>query len=322
MRWWKRIALNSYWYGSLPFRNRLLRQWAASGRVPVVILFYHRIADDHPNAWTLTTRQFKRQIDWLRRHTQLVSLEEAQCRIAGGHNKVPTTCITFDDGYADNGRFALPLLLRHHIPVTYFVSLQHVSSGIAFPHDREAGVPLATNTLAQLRQWAAAGVEIGHHTRGHTDLGTVVDEADLYDELVESGRELSRSIRRPVRYFAFPYGQHANLHVRAFQMAREAGYRAVCSAFGGYNLPGDDAFHLRRIHADPEWARFRNWVTLDPRQLVRTRRCQRSMPAWKQAESDQVSTVRRSPASTPVVSARPEPDAVGGEVSCPSPLQS
>jgi hypothetical protein len=51
----------------------------------------------------------------------------------------------------------------------------------------------------------------------------------------------------------------------AFQVARSAGYQAVCSAYGGYNFPGDDSFHLRRIHADNEMIRLRNWLTLDPR---------------------------------------------------------
>ena len=41
----------------------------------------------------------------------------------------------------------------------------------------------------------------------------------------------------------------------------------MCSAYGGYNFPGDDPFHLRRFHADPEFIRFNNWMTVDPRKL-------------------------------------------------------
>ncbi len=257
MRLWKKLALESYWYGSLPYRSWSLRRLVAAGQAPVMILFYHRISDDHPNDWTLPTRNFEQQIDWLRRNTDLVSLEEAQRRLVSGYNTRPTACITFDDGYADNCRFALPLLMRHQVPVTYFVSLQHVVDGEAFPHDKHAGVTLATNTMEELRELASAGVEIGHHTRRHTDLGKVTDESELYDELVEAGRELATAIDQPVRFFAFPYGLHANLNARAFQMAQEAGYLGVCSAYGGYNVPGDGAFHLQRFHADPEWSRFK-----------------------------------------------------------------
>jgi hypothetical protein len=71
----------------------------------------------------------------------------------------------------------------------------------------------------------------------------------------------------PVRYFAFPYGQHKNLTTTAFRVAYEAGFAGVCSAYGGYNFPGDDPFHLRRFHADEEFIRFINWMTLDPRKV-------------------------------------------------------
>ena len=40
----------------------------------------------------------------------------------------------------------------------------------------------------------------------------------------------------------------------------------------GYNLPGDDPFHIQRIHADPHWSRFVNWMTTDP---YRRRRVER-----------------------------------------------
>jgi hypothetical protein len=53
----------------------------------------------------------------------------------------------------------------------------------------------------------------------------------------------------------------------AFRVACAAGYRGVCSAYGAYNLPGGDPFHIRRIHADPEFVRFKNWMTFDPRKL-------------------------------------------------------
>jgi hypothetical protein len=78
---------------------------------------------------------------------------------------------------------------------------------------------------------------------------------------------LEMAIGRDVRYFAFPYGQHANLSAAAFRVAYQVGFAGVCSAYGGYNFPGDDAFHLRRFHADPEFIRFKNWLTVDPRKL-------------------------------------------------------
>ena len=130
------------------------------------------------------------------------------------------------------------------------------------------GHRFAPNTIDELKQLAAAGIEIGaEHTRNHADLGRINDPARLEDEIVTAGEELQVALGRPVRYFAFPFGLHANLNRRAFQIAYEAGYEAVCSAYGAYNFPGDDAFHLQRFHGDPEMPRFKNWLSVDPRKL-------------------------------------------------------
>jgi peptidoglycan/xylan/chitin deacetylase (PgdA/CDA1 family) len=142
-----------------------------------------------------------------------------------------------------------------------------VLGGEPFLHDIAAGCPLAPNTPSDIQELAAAGVEIGGHTRGHVDLGGNLSVQQLNDEIVGCKHELEDIIDQEVRFFAFPYGQHANLSVAAFKVAREAGYDGVCSAYGGYNFPGDDAFHLRRIHADPEMTRFKNWMMVDPRKL-------------------------------------------------------
>lgn len=264
---WKQALLNSYYWATLPSRRRAAAIRTAQSREPVQILFYHRVADEHPNAWTIGTRAFARQIEWLRRRFDIVSLEEAQSRIAAGHNDRPTACITFDDGYADNRRSAIPLLLKHAIPFTYFVSTNHVLGGEHFPHDVEAGQALDVNTLADLRDLAAAGVEIGAHTRSHASLDATLSFEETFDELVGSKRELETAVGCKVRYFAFPYGKQENLSANAFHIAYEAGFNGVCSAYGGYNFPGDDAFHLRRFHADPEFIRFKNWVTVDSRKL-------------------------------------------------------
>ncbi len=123
------------------------------------------------------------------------------------------------------------------------------------------------NTWPQLRELAAAGVEIGAHTRTHADLGADLSDDEIVDEVVGSKHELERELDCSVRYFAFPYGQHKNLSAGAFRIAANAGFDGVCSAYGGYNFPGDDAFHLRRFHADEQFIRFVNWMTVDPRKL-------------------------------------------------------
>jgi peptidoglycan/xylan/chitin deacetylase (PgdA/CDA1 family) len=265
----KQSLLGIYFAASQPARRRAAVVRAAQQTEPIRVLFYHRVADRHPNAWTTSTATFANQIRWLRERYDLVSLAEAQSRIASDRNRWPTACITFDDGYAENLDFAVPLLLKHRVPFTYFVSTNQVLHGEPFPHDVEAGRPLPPNTMSQVRELAKAGVEIGAHSRTHADLAAVESRRELVDEIVSSKFELEAAIKQEVHYFSFPYGLIENLSTDAFRAAHVAGYHGVCSAYGGYNLLGDDPFHLRRIHADDDMIRFKNWLTVDPRKLRR-----------------------------------------------------
>ncbi len=262
----RHIALGAWYYASLPWRRRLARKNGA----PITILFYHRVADEHSNAWTISNRQFERQIQWLKQHVELISLEETQRRIRTGDSPRPAVALTFDDGYAENCDHALPLLVKERIPCTYFVASRFVMNQQPFPHDVLAGTPLPVNTPEQIRALARAGFEIGAHTRSHADLGCVRDRRSLQDEVVGARHDLESITGQRVRYFAFPFGLHRNLNANAFRLAHEVGYEAVCSAYGGYNHPGGDPFHLQRFHADPHLLRLKNWVLVDPRKEYRT----------------------------------------------------
>jgi peptidoglycan/xylan/chitin deacetylase (PgdA/CDA1 family) len=266
---YKDPLIGMYYLATLPVRRRMAAKRAAAGTAPIVALFYHRVADEHPNDWTISTERFKAQIAWLQERYEVVPLAEAQRRMGSAVNGTPTACLTFDDGYADNCRTAIPWLLEQGLPFTYFVATDHVREGRPFNHDLKRGQPLAPNTPEQLRELAAAGVELGAHTRGHVDLGALDCEEQLYEEIVGSKRDLESLLDRAVRYFAFPYGLPANLSESAFRVAFCAGYWGVCSAYGDYNLPGDDPFHIHRIHGDPSWARFCNWLSVDPRKFRR-----------------------------------------------------
>ena len=230
-----------------------------------MILFYHRVADDHPNPWSMTDADFDEQISWMQDNFDMVSLEECQRRISSGHNTRPTLSITFDDGYAENCNFAIPMLVKRKIPVTYFVTTHHTTNNVPFPHDVDLGQPLPPNTIESLRAMANSGVEIGGHTRTHPDLASITDPDQLFDEVITATKEMESLIGKPIRYFAFPFGRVEHLNPIVFKMLKENGIIGVCTTQGGVNDIGGDTFNLQRIHGDPIFARMKNWLTGDPR---------------------------------------------------------
>ena len=267
MNWLRPLLLHVYYGLQLPQRLRAAARRAAAGRAPILLLCYHRVADDRATPWTQSNRSFARQVAWLRQHFDMISLAEAQRRLRSGWNDRAAVNITFDDGYAANCDAALPLLIREGIPCTYFVSTHNVLHNQPFQHDLELGRKLPPNSIAELEALVQEGIEIGVHARTHANLGPITDPRRLYEEVVVARDELQQALGCSSRYFAFPFGSHQNLNSTAFAMARQHGYEAVCSAYGGVNFPGDDAFHLHRITTDDSMIRLKNWTTLDPRKL-------------------------------------------------------
>jgi peptidoglycan/xylan/chitin deacetylase (PgdA/CDA1 family) len=170
--------------------------------------------------------------------------------------------VTFDDGYRDTLAVAAPILLKHKIPFTVFVTTAFVRSGSSL-----------YLTPAELRELAdLPGVTIGSHGMTHIRLAEC-DDHTLWQELEGSRLTLEDMIGKPVTSIAYPHGS-ADLRVR--DAARRAGYRiGVCSR-SGINPPGRDPLLLCRtevVAADSErvflqklqgaWDWYR-WRMVDP----------------------------------------------------------
>lgn len=90
------------------------------------ILMYHRFSDDGDNG-TVSREQFENQIIMLKKDFKIISLEKLVALIAGNY-KVPHNIIvlTIDDGYRDFYQFAYPILKKHSVPATFFVTTSFV----------------------------------------------------------------------------------------------------------------------------------------------------------------------------------------------------
>ena len=94
----------------------------------IAVLMYHRIIDSDYNFWKLNVspQVFERHIKYISENYKVLKLDEEWNDIVKPDQKY--VVITFDDGYVDNYRFALPILEKYHIPATIFVSTELIDT--------------------------------------------------------------------------------------------------------------------------------------------------------------------------------------------------
>ena len=94
------------------------------------ILNYHGVVPPplrRIHARFVTTPQFEEHIVYLKTHFQVISLDQA---FAGEYDSGRmAVALTFDDGYRNNLEHALPILQKHALPATFFVSAPQAFGG-------------------------------------------------------------------------------------------------------------------------------------------------------------------------------------------------
>jgi peptidoglycan/xylan/chitin deacetylase (PgdA/CDA1 family) len=107
------------------------------------ILTYHGVCLDHYHtaAWLpasfVTLSSFDAQMKFLAEHMNPVRLSEAVAAYRAGAALPPrAVAVTLDDGYENNFTLARPVLEKHKVPATIFLSTKWMSEGELFPHDR------------------------------------------------------------------------------------------------------------------------------------------------------------------------------------------
>ncbi|MFB6889826.1 polysaccharide deacetylase family protein [Kitasatospora sp. NPDC056327] len=235
----------------LPRSRRPLPEEPPAGTTSPWILMYHSVAveKEDPYQLTVSPERFAEQIAWLhRRGRRGVSVRELmRARAAGRADRL--VGLTFDDGYADFARHAVPILQAYGFTATAYV----VADLLGRANDWDTEGPRKTLlTVQEVTDLAAAGWEIGSHGLGHRALPGLPAEV-LAAQTRESRRVLEEVIDGPVTGFCYPYGA---VDLAATHAVRDAGYDYACAIghsvlTGRYALPRcyvgdhDGAWRLR-----------------------------------------------------------------------------
>lgn len=286
------------------------------------ILMFHRIqpacALSRLGASSLgdvSPEDFSRMIGFLRENDiDIVSLDEALRRIGSSARCRQFVCLTFDDGYKDNYEILWPIVRKHRIPVTIYVTSGFIDRTAAMwwygldrliadndavtlrfaegdctmasttPEEKLAAFAAfrerlvtasqpsraaaiasmterygldfarladsAAMTWEMVRELAASDlVEVAAHTVNHPPLASL-DPASALREIRDSKERLEAETGKPVRHFAFPYGDELTTGAREIELAAQSGFASATTTRQGALFPA----HAQSPHALPRFS--------------------------------------------------------------------
>ena len=219
------------------------------------VLMYHKVNDTRHNPVTVPSALFDAQMSALASlDYRVVSLDDVIAHYTSGAPLPPRpVLITFDDGYDDNLRHALPILERYGYPATLFVPIAYVGEPTPLPHERRL---LAEGIRNPVLDWDGVlelerrGVRIESHGISHRPLAEI-DVGDAAREILVSKRRLEDVLGRRVRAFAYVKGSEAHYKPVHSNLLLQAGYDLGFTSVSGSNDSGTDPFRLRRYNVEP-----------------------------------------------------------------------
>lgn len=202
---------------------------------PISILTYHSI-DASASVVSCAPQDFADQMTCLSDEGfRGVSLREAVAH-RQQHRSWPekNAVLTFDDGFANFYEGALPVLRKHNFTATVFVISGHMGGVNDWAKPPKDLGPQKMLSWQQVSELAAAGIEIGSHTRTHPDLKRCSLETARV-EMSESRKEIEDHLGHTVGSFAYPYGGTSS----SLSSLAAMEYDAACTT------------QLRRANSDP-----------------------------------------------------------------------
>lgn len=166
-------------------------------------------------AYCLSVERFREQMEYIHKNGyRTLHLDQLLNETAQIPDK--SLILTFDDGWACNYTNAFPILKEYSLTGIIFVVTGFIGQ---------------TNYMDwnQLREMSGSGISIQSHTTTHKPLSEL-SQSEIEYELTTSKKTIEDHLGTQVNFLSLPHGVFND---KVLEMAKEAGYQAVCTSEPG-----------------------------------------------------------------------------------------
>lgn len=206
--------------------------------IQLPILMYHHVNYLAANATkvyrdlTVTPQIFEKQMKYLfEQKYQPITFEKFISYLKEGE-KIPekSLIITFDDGWKNQYKNALPVLKKYNFQATFFVVVNYIGGS-------------SLMNWEELKELLSNGMEIGSHTMNHPNLRGLSEE-NLKYEIQNSKVILEKGLGQKISVFAYPYGTFDS---KVVQAVKDSNYLAARSCIDGVDQNPENVYTLKTI---------------------------------------------------------------------------
>lgn len=222
----------------------------------VMVISFHDMSLHLKSIYNMSPTTFAADLQALRQYHFNVISNDQFIGWMQHRNSVPANAVllTFDDGYQSMYTHAFPILMKFHMPGTFFI----------ITHAQDTNFR-GFMTWSEIQTMAKAGMSIESHTYNSHYLvdvnGKLVPAFDTayydgkwqtpkqyyardYHDFLTARLQIQQHIGRPINEIAWPYG-YGNL--TAYEAAKAAGYHYFFTTASGVNYPSTSSWYIRRI---------------------------------------------------------------------------
>lgn len=212
-------------------------------------LSYHIINRAIRDKIAISEEAFEAQLDYLQeRGYTTLSLEQAIADSVGEQASPPrSVLLTFDDGYSDNARVALPLLQARNMPATLFVISAYVGQNNRW--NPKACYDVEHMSWDELRLWQACGCDVGWHSHFHYCM-TRLHPRELQETVRVNKHLLEEKLGITLRAFAFPYGGFNQVVMQVIRQHYEIAFAIEDGSWNARSQP----CAINRMTVFPAWS--------------------------------------------------------------------
>lgn len=197
----------------------------------IPILLYHRIdtVKSDPVMLVVSPKIFEEHIKFLNNFYKPISLNELARRKKENSIQGNEICITFDDGYRDNLKNALPILEKYNTPATIFVTTSQLGEKASFDWDNEYPEEDRAYFLSKKEILFLSNnplIEIGGHTHSHVRLSDLPKEKQLTE--IKTNKEILEKItQKKILHFAYPFGGKRDFNKKTIKIVKNLQFIAA-----------------------------------------------------------------------------------------------